>query len=63
MSHANGFADSQTSGLVVSANLVVRSDQRLSLSGVAQTVEINAASAQLQTDSGSIHGELTSQGA
>jgi outer membrane receptor protein involved in Fe transport len=58
---ANGFADRQTAGVVVSANLVVRSDQRLSVSGVAQTVEINASSDQLQTDSGSIHGELTSK--
>ena len=58
---ANGFADRQTSGLVVSANLVVRSDQRLALSGVAQTVEISASSDQLQTDTASIHGELTSK--
>jgi outer membrane receptor protein involved in Fe transport len=59
--NANGFARSQTNGLVVNANLVVRSDQRLSVSGVAQTVEVSASSAQLQTDSGSIHGELTSR--
>ena len=58
---ANGFSRSQTDGLVVNANLVLRSDQLLSLSGVAQTVEVNASSAQLQTDTGSIHGELTSR--
>jgi outer membrane receptor protein involved in Fe transport len=58
---ANGFANLETSGLVVSANMVVRADQRLSLSGVAQTVEVTASSNQLQTDNGSIHGELTSK--
>ncbi len=58
---ANGFARAQTNGLTVSANLVIRSDEKLSLSNVAQTVEVNASSAQLQTDSGAIHGELTSR--
>jgi outer membrane receptor protein involved in Fe transport len=58
---ANGFGNRQTSGVVVSANLVVRSDQQLSLSSLAQTVEVNASSDQLQTDTASIHGELTSK--
>ena len=58
---ASGFSRSQTDGLAVSANLALRSDQRLSLSDVAQTVEVNASPAQLQTDTGSIHGELTSK--
>jgi len=58
---ANGFANRQTSGVVVSANLAVRSDQQLSLSSLAQTVEVNASSDQLQTDTASIHGELTSK--
>src|ERR1700759_3573729 len=58
---ANGFGNRQTSGVVVSANLVVRSDQQLSLSNLAQTVEVNASSDQLQTDTASIHGKLTSK--
>jgi outer membrane receptor protein involved in Fe transport len=58
---ANGFSQRQTSGLVVSANVVVRSDQQLAVSGVAQTVEVTASSGQLQTDSGAIHGELTAK--
>ena len=58
---AKGFSTQQTSGLTVNANVVVRSDQRLSLSNVAQTVEVSASSDQLQTDSGSIQAELTAK--
>ena len=38
--------------------LVVRSDQQLSLSSLAQTVEVSASSDQLQTDTASIHSKF-----
>lgn len=57
---AAGFAPVQTTGVVVAANLIVRSDQHLSsLTALTQTVDVAASSTTLQTDSGAIHGELS----
>jgi hypothetical protein len=56
---AKGFSPSKTSGLNVNANLIVRADEVLSVSSVTQSVVVNAANSQLQTDSGAVHGELS----
>jgi hypothetical protein len=58
---APGFAELETTGLVVGANLIVRSDQKLNLASVAQTVEVAAGSTEMQTDSGAIQHELPAQ--
>ena len=59
---ANGFSKVESTGVIVAANRIVRLDEQLaSISSVAQRVEVNATSSQLQTDSGTIHGELTAK--
>ena len=57
---AQGFAQAEQVGIDVRANLIVRADERLSVAGSQQTVEVSATATQLQTDSGTIHGELSS---
>lgn len=58
---AAGFATVAVDGLYVRANVTARSDQHLTIASVDQTVQVNAAyGAELQTDSATIHGELTS---
>jgi outer membrane receptor protein involved in Fe transport len=60
--NATAFNQVETTGVVVAANQIVRSDQQLSsLNSVAQTVEVTASTTTLQTDSGAIHGELSSK--
>ncbi|MCU1323830.1 MAG: TonB-dependent receptor plug [Acidobacteriaceae bacterium] len=58
---ASGFSQAEHTGLNVRANLIVRADEKLSVAGSSQTIEVNAANTELQTDSGTIHGELTSK--
>ncbi|RZU35649.1 TonB-dependent receptor-like protein [Edaphobacter modestus] len=58
---ASGFSLAEQADLNVRANLIVRVDEKLSVAGSSQTVEVNAANTELQTDSGTIHGELTSK--
>lgn len=57
---AGGFAGVETGGIAVAANRIVREDERLRIASVTQSVEVNAKSSQLQTDSGTLHGEITS---
>jgi hypothetical protein len=59
--HAEGFPELKTAGFVVGANLIVRADQQLSLSSLKETVEVTASATEMQTDSGAIHGELSSK--
>ena len=56
---APGFASVAVDGLDVSANVTARADEHLKLSSVEQTVEVSASTSVMQTDSGTIHGELT----
>jgi hypothetical protein len=56
---ANGFGRTRKTGLVVSANLIVRDDESLSVASVSQSVDVNATASQMQTDTASIHGELS----
>lgn len=56
---APGFATVAVAGLDVRANVIARADQRLSVAAVDQTIQVNASSSELQTDSATIHGELT----
>lgn len=58
---SNGFAVLKVTGVTVGANLIVRADEALSVNTVNQSIEVNASSAQLQTDSGVIHGELSTK--
>ncbi|MBT9333132.1 TonB-dependent receptor [Paracidobacterium acidisoli] len=58
---AANFANAKTVGLVVGANLTVRSDEKLAIAGVTQSVQVSASAAEMQTDSGSIHGEISSK--
>jgi hypothetical protein len=58
---ASGFAPRKVAGITINANLIGRTDEALSISGVTQSVEVSASSAQLQTDSGVIHGELSTR--
>jgi len=58
---ATGFAELTTTSISVGANLIVRADQRLALAGTKETVEVNASATEMQTDSGAIHGELSSK--
>ncbi len=56
---APGFASVAVDGLDVRANVTARADEHLKISSVDQTIQVNASSSELQTDSGTIHGELT----
>jgi outer membrane receptor protein involved in Fe transport len=56
---AEGFAPGKTAQLTVNANVIVRADETLSIHSVSQSVVVNGSSSELQTDSGSIHGELS----
>jgi hypothetical protein len=59
---AQGFAPVENKGVLVAANRIVRADEHLaSVASVGQTVEVNAVSSQIQTDSATIHGELTAK--
>ncbi|ADV83472.1 TonB-dependent receptor [Terriglobus saanensis] len=58
---ASGFSQAEQTGLNIRANLIVRVDEKLSVAGTSQTVEVNASNTELQTDSGTIHGELTTR--
>jgi hypothetical protein len=59
--NANGFSPRRATGITVSANLIVRADETLSVSGVTQSVVVSTSSSELQTDSGSIHGTLSTK--
>src|SRR5260370_24805294 len=59
--NANGFSPRKTTGITVGANLIVRADETLSVSGVTQSVVVSASSSEFQTDSGSIHGALSTK--
>lgn len=59
--NALGFAPLTAGKILVGANLIVRSDQRLSVAGAKENVEVVASSTEMQTDSGAIHGELSSK--
>ena len=54
-----GFASVAVGGLDVRANVIARIDQHLKIASVDQTIQVNASSSALQTDSATIHGELT----
>jgi len=56
---APGFATVAVAGLDVRANIIARADQHLSVAAVDQTIQVDASSTVLQTDSATIHGELT----
>jgi hypothetical protein len=56
---ASGFASVAVDGLDVRANVIARADQHLRIASVDQTIQVNASSSELQTDSATIHGELT----
>ena len=56
---APGFASVAVAGLDVRANVIARADQHLHVASVDQTIQVNASPSELQTDSGTIHGELT----
>lgn len=58
---ASGFSHSTTRAISVGANLTVRADEALSVSGVTQSVTVNGSASELQTDSGSVHGEISSR--
>ena len=56
---ARGFATVAVGGLDVRANIIARADQHLNIASVDQTIQVDASSTVLQTDSATIHGELT----
>jgi len=56
---AAGFASVAVGALDVRANVTARADEHLKIASVDQTIQVNASSSELQTDSGTIHGELT----
>src|SRR5882757_2008235 len=56
---APGFATVAVAGLDVRANIIARADQHLNVASVDQTIQVDASSTVLQTDSATIHGELT----
>jgi hypothetical protein len=56
---APGFATVAVAGLDVRANIIARADQHLNVAAVDQTIQVDASSTVLQTDSATIHGELT----
>jgi hypothetical protein len=58
---APGFASVDVAGLDVSANVTARADEHLNISSVEQSIEVHAPTSLMQTDSGTIHGELTAK--
>jgi hypothetical protein len=56
---ASGFGRTRKSGLLVSANLIVRDDESLSVASLTQSVDVDGAGSQMQTDNASIHGEIS----
>ena len=58
---APGFASVAVDGLDVRANLTTRADQHLDIASASETIQVNASSSELQTDSATIHGELTAK--
>jgi hypothetical protein len=56
---ALGFASVAVARLDVRANIIARSDQHLNVASIDQSIQVNASSGELQTDSATIHGELT----
>lgn len=59
---AKGFRNMERSGLAITPNTVNRIDFHLELGQAAETVNVSAAAAQLQTDKADTHTELTSKG-
>jgi hypothetical protein len=57
---AQGFAGIKV-GVVVRANSIARADAALQVASQAQTVEVVESANQLQTDTGDLHSELTSE--
>lgn len=58
---AKGFSVSRVTGVAVTANQIARSDQQLSVASADEIVNVTAATPALQTDSGTIHGALSSE--
>ncbi|WP_446743419.1 carboxypeptidase regulatory-like domain-containing protein [Silvibacterium acidisoli] len=58
---ASGFSTARVTGINITANQIARADEALKVASAAETVSVSAASTALQTDSGTIHGELTSK--
>jgi len=58
---APGFASVAVAGLEVNANVTARADQHLKVASIDQTIQVTASSSALQTDTATIHGELTSR--
>ena len=58
---ATGFGVSRVTGIAVTANQIARADQPLGVASAAETVNVSATTSALQTDSGTIHGTLTSE--
>ena len=56
---AAGFATVAVGGVDVRANVTARADEHLSVASTVETIQVNASSSELQTDSATIHGELT----
>ncbi|HVU48978.1 MAG TPA: carboxypeptidase-like regulatory domain-containing protein, partial [Terracidiphilus sp.] len=55
-----GFGEFAAKNVAVRINTIVRVDAALSVSSVSQSVQVSAQTAQLQTDSADVHGEITS---
>ncbi len=55
---ATGFQTSRIQGVVVNANVAVRTDVRLQLGQVSETVEVSANAAVLQTDSAVVRNDI-----
>ena len=58
---ANGFRTLTQTDLAVSANTVSRSDIKLEVGGVNETVSVEATAAELQTEKGDTHSEIVAQ--
>ena len=58
---APGFAEYKLTGIVVTTGQTVRADAQLKLATVGATVEVSAQAAQIQTDSSTVQGSVTSR--
>ena len=58
---SKGFQTTVVGDVVVNANEVRRVDMKLQISQAAQTIEVSANSAVLQTDKADVHAEITAQ--
>lgn len=58
---APSFGKLIQNGIIVRENAITRSDAQLKVSAVSETVTVNGAVEQLQTDRGDVHTDLTTQ--